>query len=55
MKYEKFEPTEPLVLNYDSLWMVPANKEELRKICDQFNCTSFQLSKKRTNKSIRGV
>lgn len=44
----KFEPTEPLVLNYDNLWVLPANEEELKKICDKFNaigCTSFQLSK----------
>ena len=44
----KFEPTEPLVLNYDNLWILPANEEKLNEMCDQFNavgCTSFQLSK----------
>ena len=27
MDYVKFKPTEPLVINYDNIFMIPANEE----------------------------
>ena len=67
----KFEPTEPLTLNYANLYILPINNgeyaalfgdaqyiftaEEIDELCDKVGCTSFQLSKSELVKMIKEI
>lgn len=46
----KYKPTEPLLLNYDNIFMMPITEDGTI----QFDETLPRLSKKRHNESIRG-